>query len=146
LNLRNFAYFDTSTWLKIYFLEKGSEQARVLATEYSLVSSVILLTECFSALSRKKNSGEIKAAPFKNTIGTLREDAGALEMVQVTPRVLTMSQHIVLASTVRTLDAIHIASALLFEKTMGKPIVFISSDLRQTESAEGQGLKTILVG
>jgi len=67
-------------------------------------------------------------------------------MVQVTPRVLTMSQHIVLASTVRTLDAIHIASALLFEKTMGKPIVFISSDLRQAKSAEGQGLKTILVG
>jgi predicted nucleic acid-binding protein len=145
LNLRHFAYFDTSTWLKIYFLEKGSEQARVLATEYSLVSSVILLTECFSALSRKKKSGEIKAAAFKKIIETLREDAGALEMVQVTPRVLTMSQHIVLASTVRTLDAIHIASALLFEKTMGKPIVFISSDLRQTESAEGQGLKTILV-
>jgi predicted nucleic acid-binding protein len=146
LNLLNFAYFDTSTWLKIYFLEKGSEQARVLATEYSLVSSVILLTECFSALSRKKKSGEIKAAAFKKIIETLREDAGALEMVQVTPRVLTMSQHIVLASTVRTLDAIHIASALLFEKTMGKPIVFISSDLRQAKSAEGQGLKTILVG
>ena len=146
MNLLNFAYFDTSTWLKIYFLEKGSEPARVLATKYSLVSSVILLTECFSALSRKKKSGEIKAAAFKRIIENLREDAGALEMVQVTPRVLTMSQHIVLASTVRTLDAIHIASALLFEKTMGKPIVFISSDLRQAKSAEGQGLKTILVG
>jgi predicted nucleic acid-binding protein len=146
LNLLNFAYLDTSTWLKIYFLEKGSEQARVLAMGYSLVSSVILLTECFSALSRKKKSGEIKATTFKKIIRTLREDADALEMVQVTPRVLTMSQHIVLASTVRTLDAIHIASALVFEKAMAKPILFISSDLRQAKSAEGQGLQTILVG
>jgi predicted nucleic acid-binding protein len=101
LNLLNYADFDTSTWLKVYFLEEGSEQARVLATEYSLVSSVILLTECFSALSRKKKSGEIKAPAFKKIIKTLGEDADALEMVQVTARVLTISQHIVLNNGIK---------------------------------------------
>ncbi|MBI5194152.1 MAG: hypothetical protein HZA08_12045 [Nitrospirae bacterium] len=55
------------------------------------------------------------------------------------------TEEIVLLSATRTLDAIHIASALLFQELTGVNLTFVTSDKRQEESAKKEGLKTIFV-
>ena len=50
-------YCDTSAFLKLYVKENGSGEARKFAQKNRLLSSAILLTECYSALIFHENSG-----------------------------------------------------------------------------------------
>jgi hypothetical protein len=59
---------------------------------------------------------------------------------------MARAEDIVLNSTARSLDAFHIASALIFEEMSGIKPDFITSDIRQGEVANHYGLRTVFVG
>ena len=143
---RHFAYFDTSIWLKLYVRENGSDEARSLAKKHFILSSALLLTECFSALSRKKMAGELDARSLQRLTKWIREDVSSLEIIEVSRSVLGKSQELVLKSATRTLDAIHIASAILFRELIEVPILFATSDRKQFGAAQQQGLNALFVG
>ena len=109
-------YFDTSAYLKLYVRENGSEEVKKIAKKNRIISSSILLTECYYALSRKKNMGEIKKVHFSDLTVRLKGDLKYLEIVRLTDDVLRKAEEIVLNSTVRAMDALHVASALIFRK------------------------------
>lgn len=69
-----------------------------------------------------------------------------LEIVRLTDDVLRRTEEILLHSSARTLDAIHIASALLFQESTGIALTFITSDKRQAEFTNDKGLKTVFIG
>lgn len=139
------AYFDTSTYLKLYILENGSEEARSLVSKYQILSSAVLLTECFSVLSRKKEAGGVEERIFNQVVKIIREDLYYVEIINVTDIVLTRAEEVVLHTTARALDAIHIASALTFQSITKIPLSFITSDRKQYAVAATQGLDTIFV-
>ena len=87
----SWAYFDTSTYLKLYLLENGSEEARRLVSKYQILSSAVLLTECFSALSRKKEAGGVEERIFNQVVRIIREDLRYVEII-VTTQVGTEGQ------------------------------------------------------
>lgn len=139
-------YIDTSTYLKLFLKEKGSEKARKLTKENSLLSSAIITSECFSAISRRKNSREIDGRTFDKLINRIKHNLPYVEIIKLTDAVLRETEEILLRSTARTLDAIHLASALLFQELTGIKLTFVTSDKKQEESAEHEGLKTLFVG
>jgi predicted nucleic acid-binding protein len=145
LSNRTFAYFDTSVWIKLYIKESGSDQVRLLTRKHSIVSSAILLTESFSALRRKGEANEIDAGTLEKLKKLMKEDSGQAQIVAVSDAVLEKSEHIVLNSVARTLDAIHIAAAMVFENGIEAPVLFVTSDQKQFQAAEAQGLRTCLV-
>jgi hypothetical protein len=55
--------------------------------------------------------------------------------------VLEKAQDLIQSSGVKTLDAIHIASALLFQADFGARIPFISADEQQLNAASACGLQ-----
>jgi len=138
-----FAYFDTSAWLKLYVREEGSDAARALAKRYRLFSSAILLTEAFSALRRKKEAREISDAALRKLVRTMEEDSSAIEIVNLSGEVLAKSQEVVLATPARTLDAIHIASALVVQNLAEIPLTFITAARKQFDAARNLGLTTL---
>ena len=140
-----FAYFDTSAWLKIYVREEGCDEARDLARRHHLFSSGILLTEAFSALRRKREAREISDAVLRRLVGVMREDVSAIEIIHPGAEVLARSQEVVLATAARTLDAIHIASALVLQSRAELSLTFVTADRRQLDAARGQGLATHFV-
>lgn len=142
---RSFAYLDTSTWIKLYVRESGSEVARRLIGKYRVLSSAILLTESFSALSRKKEIREIDGSQLKRMAKMMKDDVRSVEIINVSDSVLGKSEEIVLTSMARTLDAIHIASALIFQDMTEIEVTFITSDRKQYEIAQEKGLKAVLV-
>jgi predicted nucleic acid-binding protein len=146
LSTRTFAYFDTSAWVKLYINESGSGQVRLLARKHSIVSSAILLTESFSALRRKKDANEIDSSTFEKLKRLMREDSGQAQIVTVSDAVLEKSEHIVLNSAARSLDAIHLASAMVFENGIEAQVLFVTSDQKQFQAAQAQRLNTLLVG
>lgn len=54
--------------------------------------------------------------------------------------VLTRAEEVVRKVPTRTLDAIHIASALFFRDTGGVHVTFLTADRNQRQSAEAVGL------
>lgn len=140
-----FAYFDTSAWLKLYVREEGGDEARDLAKRHHLFSSGILLTEAFSALRRKREARELGDAVLRMLIRTMREDVSAVEIIHAGAEVLARSQEVVLATPVRTLDAIHIASALVVQNRAELSLTFVTSDRKQSDAARALGLATALV-
>jgi predicted nucleic acid-binding protein len=139
-------YLDTSTYLKLYVKEKGSEEARNLVKKNRILSSAILLTESFSALSRKTQRGEIDKVDFDTLVTRIKKDSEYIEIIKLTDEVLTMAEEVALRSTARALDTIHVASALIFQETTKIKLTFVTSDRRQKEFAIHQGLMTSFVG
>lgn len=64
-------------------------------------------------------------------------------MVEVTSEVLQAAEKLVAAHPLRTLDAIHVASAKLFtDRLAGPALMFVSADSRQTTVAAAMGMAT----
>jgi predicted nucleic acid-binding protein len=138
-------YFDSSAYLKLYVKENGSEEAKKIAKKNRIISSAILLTECYSAISRKKKMGEIKEVLFYDLTDRLKRDLKCLEIVRLTDEVLRKAEEIALNSTVRAMDALHVASALIFLESSHFELSFVTSDGKQEKAARVFGLKTFLV-
>jgi predicted nucleic acid-binding protein len=140
-----FAYFDTSTYLKLYVSEAGSATARTHAQKNRLVSSAILAIECFSALSRKKTLKEISVKDFDTICKQIRSATSYIEIINLADEVIVKAEEVVLKSSARPLDAIHIASARLFQDEIKMVVPFLTSDKRQMETALQEGLKVIFI-
>jgi predicted nucleic acid-binding protein len=143
LKRESFVYFDTSTWLKLYVREEGSDAARALAKHNSLFSSAILLTEAFSALHRKREAREISDGNLRKLVRTMEEDVSGIKIVNLGAEVFATSQEVVLATSARALDALHIASALVVQNMAEIPLTFVTADRRQFEAARDRGLTAI---
>ncbi len=139
------AYFDTSVYLKLYVKEKGSKEARNLAKKKSILSSAVMPTECFSALSRKKEEGYLSNEDLKRLVSHIKEDLPYIEIIRLTDEVMEKAENIALHSTARALDAIHIASALIFQESTGIKLTFITSDQKQQRIANNYRLITLFV-
>ncbi len=139
-------YFDTSSYIKVYVKEKGSLKARNLLKNKRIVSSIILQAECFCALSMKHHRGEIDERDLKTLINQIKGDRKHLDIINLTDDVIKKVESIALNSNTRTLDVIHIASALIFQDSLEITLPFITSDKIQYEIANVQGLETVLVG
>jgi|SRR3990172_4311678 len=140
------AYFDTSILVKRYVTEPGSVRARGLLRRYQLVSSAIAPVEVISALSRRRDAGELAQAHFEAIIARLRGDRPHWELVEVSPLVLGQAEEWIQRAAVRTLDAIHLASAALFQTAAGRHVPFVTADARQREAASRSALDILWVG
>lgn len=143
---KNLAYLDTSTYIKLYIKESGSEEARQESGKNRILSSAILPVECFSALSRKRQEGTISAKDLERLAGYIRKDLLYIEIIRLTDEVLRKAEDITLHGNARTMDAVHIAAALIFQEAIGTGITFITSDKKQQTAAEDNGLTTLFVG
>jgi len=71
----------------------------------------------------------------------MRADIDRWEMVEVNQPVLDRAAEVIEETGVKTLDALHIASALVFQAFSGIVIRFITVDTRQMEGARRMALK-----
>lgn len=139
-------YADTSAFLKLFIKETGSDGMRRLARNHRLLSSATIKVESRSALSRRRRDGEISEKEFARVMIRLGEGLLAVEFVRVTEEVLERAGDIVLGNPVRTLDALHIASASVFQEGTGITPTFVTADRKQHEAAVQEGLRTVLMG
>ncbi|MGH9425234.1 MAG: type II toxin-antitoxin system VapC family toxin [Terriglobia bacterium] len=130
------AYFDTSVLVKRYVKEQGSSSAKDLLHRHRFLSSAIAPLEALSALSRRRIAGELEERDFQAIRSRMQKDRAHWELVELSPLVLSQAEELIQMTTVRTLDAIHLASALTFQAASGLRIPFITSDAKQRAAAE----------
>jgi predicted nucleic acid-binding protein len=66
-------------------------------------------------------------------------------LVEVVPQLLSKAEELVKTENVRTLDAIHIASAIVIQQSFLTPLPFISADERQLAAAQNCELSVIAI-
>jgi len=127
-------YVDSSALLKRYLIEVDSERAHELLAEADeVVLSRVSMVEVRRGLSRIESAVERGMAK-----AIFDSDVRSCTVIEFDAVVAERSADIAEAHQVRSLDAIHIASAL---RALGIGGSFITFDIRQAQAARAMGLQ-----
>lgn len=142
------AYVDSSVMVKHYVEDEGdSSIASKYITSYKLYASCIMQIEVFSALSRKLRLQEISAKDVEKIKEVFLSDCLRIGMTEVSDEVIKEAQDLVFKTSLKTLDAIHLASSILLGRITEAVFPFITSeDKKLALMAEKEGFKVIGIG
>ena len=130
-------FFDSSAFVKRYVSESGTDAVLNWcdqATEIGL--SAIALPEIVSAFCRLRREDKIDDTQYRQLKSLLLIDIEDAAICDLTPEVLAQSIASLETNVLRSMDAIHIGSAVAL-----KADVFISADQRQRNAAVRAGLR-----
>lgn len=134
-------FFDSSAFAKRYIEETGSDIIEKLCVESDSVAlSSICFPEIISALNRRLRENNISVKEYILIKEKMIEEFENLEIINVIPEVISNAIVLLEKYNLRTLDSIHVASAIAW-----KAELFVSADKRQTLAAKKAGLKVKLV-
>lgn len=131
-------FLDSSAFAKRFVDEAGSDQVEELCARASeLGLSVICVPEIISALNRRRRERCLTTPQYRKAKQQLLEDVRDADIVNLDVSVVASSVGVLEASSIRAMDALHIACALEWGAQ-----VFVSSDKKQLAAARRAGLKT----
>jgi predicted nucleic acid-binding protein len=139
------AYFDSSVLVKRYVNEIGSRSARSLFRRFRVVSCVLAPLEGLSACARLKSIGDLSERAFSTVMTRIGTDRRQWELVELNAPILAQAEQVLQRTQLRTLDALHLASALVFQDRSSAALPFITADERQRQAAQQMGLHVIWV-
>jgi uncharacterized protein len=140
------AYFDTSVLVKCYVREHGTHEALSLTGRHAVLSSAIAPIEVTSAFRQQVVTGGLTRRQYDRALLRFRADRAHWTLLEVDPQVLARAESVVGMASVRTLDALHLASALVFEAETDLRPPFVTGDEQQRRAAEALGLNVVFVG
>jgi predicted nucleic acid-binding protein len=110
------AYLDTSALLRIVLREAGALDD--LRTYDGLVSSELIAVESARTIDRLRTQGALTMDEAAERIGVINEWLEAVDLVLLRSQVLSRASE-PMALPIGTLDAIHLATALIWRDRMG---------------------------
>jgi uncharacterized protein len=140
-----FAYFDTSALVKRYVRERGSVAVRRLLRSHCVLSSALLGLEIRSVLHRRRREGALTGAALRRVERRVAADEAAWQQIAVGAEVLEEARDQLTRFAVRTLDAIHLATALVAHRE-GLEVPFVTADRRQAVAARAQRFEVLWIG
>ncbi len=129
------AYIDSSLFLKLLFDEPGTSQAQMLwDSDPVLISSRLLRIEARATLARGKLDGRITQQKAKVVTKTFDDLWARLTVLEISEQVAESACEIAESTRLRSLDAIHLASAMAVSADL-----FGSSDVQLCNAASDLG-------
>jgi predicted nucleic acid-binding protein len=111
------AYLDTSALLRIVLREVGAIDN--LRTYEGLVSSELIALESARTIDRLRSQGGLTLDEAAERIGVVNEWLEAVDLVLLRPPVLSRASE-PMPMPIGTLDAIHLATALIWRERVGE--------------------------
>jgi uncharacterized protein len=125
-------YVDSSALLKRYVDEPDSDRAE----EY-LQSEPLLVTGRHTVIEVRRNlSRLLDARPLAVARRAFADDVDRLSLVEIDAQTCATAADIAETTIVRTLDALHLASA---QRALGAGGAFLTFDIRQAQAARSMG-------
>jgi predicted nucleic acid-binding protein len=136
-------YLDTSSLVKIYLEEPGSDLVREGVEAADVVAtSRVAFPEALSAFARRRNEGDLDSQTFDLLRETLESDWPRLILLPVNER---KAGGLAVKHLLRGFDAVHLAAALdLRELLRSDNVVFSSFDNRLMQAARAEGLPSLV--
>jgi predicted nucleic acid-binding protein len=137
-------YLDSSALAKLYVPEPESDRLdSFLHSRRDLMISELAITEVLSAVARRRREGMItthQALEIRDAV-LADADSGSLHRLDMSPVVHREAERLLFhieSVALRTLDALHVAAALL-----GSATYVVTYDARMRSAALHAGLKTL---
>ena len=135
------AYAESSAVLS-WLLGEPEEPAvrRILGRAERVVASTLTAVECARTLARGAGTGRLEATHELAALRLLDEAAASWVTLEMTAPVLDRAREPFPAEPVRTLDALHLATAALLQGSLGT-LTMVSLDDRIRRNARALGLR-----
>jgi uncharacterized protein len=134
-------YLDTSVLVKRYVHEDGSEAVQALFREAApIASSRLAWVELHAALARRSREGTLTPAARKRIFKLAVADFEALRIVEATHDIAESAAELCHAHPLRSLDAMHLASALWLRGELDPEVEFHCADRGLSRAAKRAGL------
>lgn len=134
------AYVDTSALLRVLFSERGA-LARLRSAE-GLVSCELLVVECLRTIDRLRLQGALSTDEAASHRETIEEWMEAVDLVRLQPRILARAAD-PLPVPLGTLDALHLATALVWRERTGQELVMATHDTGLALAARSYGIEVL---
>ena len=122
-------YAETSAVLRWLFAEEGGEAIRsALATAGKVTSSRLALIETRRVVRRAEREGRITEAQAADLLAVFAQAASTWAVLEISEEVARRAEGSFPNEPVRTLDAIHLASALFLRQSFPDLVVLTSDD------------------
>ncbi len=130
-------YVDTSSLIKLYVQEDGSEEVRQTVHSSRVVStSVIAYAEARAALARQRREGGLTPSGHDRAKAALEDDWPRFLTIGVTESVYRKAGDLAETHRLRGFDSLHLASFLwLYLQSVPQPVTFSSFDKRLNRAA-----------
>jgi predicted nucleic acid-binding protein len=118
-------YLDTSALLRLVLREPGA-LTEVRSSEV-LVASELIAVESYRTIDRLRLNGSLSTVEAADRIAAIGVWLEAIDLVLLRPAVLGRAGE-PLPTPLGTLDAIHLATALVWRERLGQPLVIATHD------------------
>ena len=134
------AYVDSSVLLRKVLRQPGSlREWRIIQTG---VASALVETECLRTLDRLRLRADLSDRDLARRRAAVFRLVESMELVEVTAPVLARAAQ-PLPTELGTLDAIHLATALLWSERIGTGLVMATHDVALGPAARACGLRVV---
>jgi predicted nucleic acid-binding protein len=138
-------FLDSSAFAKLFIAESGTDRLVQLVRrceDRHRTISILADIEVRSAIRRRQETGDIAHRDAEKALASLTREARCIVQQPLSQPVIDESIAIINRQTLRALDAIQLASALVVRKTLKShdSLVFVASDKRLLDAAGAEGL------
>lgn len=134
-------YLDTSSLVKLYVEEIGSERIKDITSTASVIStSKIAYAEARSAFARKQKEDGFSIKILREIVEDLNRDWERYFVIEITDGLIRSAGGIAEKYLLRGFDSIHLASAISLRQRIRAEVYFSSNDTRLNQSAEKEGI------
>jgi uncharacterized protein len=130
------AYLDTSSLVKVYIDEAGSDDVRRLFAQTMPTTSVVAYAETRATLARLRRNGVLSASALTAVTRQLDGDWPTIVTIVADDELCRNAGRLAEQHGLRGVDAIHLASYLeVVRRAAPSPVAFSSFDERLTHAA-----------
>ena len=133
-------YVDTSAFLRLVLAEAGA--LAELSSSEGLVSSELLAVESFRTIDRMRLQGALSPEEAASRRATVADWLEAVDLVLLQQPILARASE-PLPTALGTLDALHLATALVWRDRIRQPLVMATHDAGLALGARSFGLHVL---
>ena len=134
-------YLDASALVKRYVAEAGTEEvAQAIADAEVIGTSLISRAETSAALTKAVRMGALTREAAASSLQVFRSEWSDLVRVQATEMLIARADILAWELGLRGYDAVHLASALLWQDSLGREVTMATFDRTLWQAAEERGL------
>lgn len=137
-------FWDTSALVRCYAAhEPGHDRAmNFMASRERHAGSVLLLPEVSGAVTRLSGKNQALA---ERLLRKFRDDLASFELLPADIAQAELASRFAVNDRLKGADALHVATAFLLARDLGRGLRFVTSDAAQAAVAKSEKLRVILV-
>jgi predicted nucleic acid-binding protein len=134
-------YLDASALVKRYTAEVGSKEVgQIITSAEALGTSLVTRAEVGAALAKAVRTGALSQEQGRVALHVFRAQWADLARFQLTETAIARADVLAWQHGLRGYDAVHLATALIWQETIAEPVTLATFDRQLWQSGQAAGL------